>query len=65
MSFRATKIYDLIKMASEPGAEHISANVLFLNQGLKEWLMPFLKDSYANLVNGYDRLYNHVYAFAR
>ena len=65
MSFRAAKIDDLIKMASESGAMHISANVLFLKPGSKEWLMPFLRDCYANLVSGYDRLYNNVYALAR
>ena len=65
MSFRAAKIDDLIKTASEPGAEPISANVLFLKQASKEWLMLFLRDCYANLVNGYDRLYNNVCALAR
>ena len=60
MAFRAEKIGDLIKMASEPSAKHISADVLFLKPGSKEWLMAFLKGSYANLVNGCDRLYNNV-----
>ena len=51
-----------MKMASEHGTKHISANILFLKHGSKAWFMPILHGNYANLVNGYDRLYCNVYA---
>ena len=45
-------------------AQYLSANVLNLKPGAKEWFFPLLKESYPNLIPGYNRLFanNNTYA---
>jgi DNA repair photolyase len=45
-------------------AQYLSANVLNLKPGAKEWFFPLLKESYPHLIPGYNRLFvnNNAYA---
>ena len=45
-------------------AQYLSANVLNLKPGAKEWFFPLMKESYPHLIPGYNRLFvnNNTYA---
>lgn len=47
----------VVDAAAKHRAQFLSANLLFLKPGSKEWFMPFIKEAYPHLVPGYNRLY--------
>ncbi len=52
----------VVQAAAEHGAQFVSANVLFLKPGSKEWFMPFIREAYPYLASGYEKLYRNTYA---
>ncbi len=48
--------------ASGHRAKFLSANLLFLKPGSKEWFMPLIKEAYPYLAPGYSKLYRKTYA---
>ena len=48
--------------AASHGAQFLSANLLFLKPGSKEWFMPFIRESHPRLAAGYSQLYRTTYA---
>lgn len=51
-----------VQAAARHHAQFLSANLLFLKPGSKEWFMPLLKESYPHLTPGYQQLYRNTYA---
>ena len=58
----AESIDRVVQAAAEHGAQFVSANVLFLKPGSKEWFMPLIREAYPYLAPGYEKLYRHTYA---
>ena len=52
----------VVEAAAVHGAQFLSANLLFLKPGSKEWFMPFIKEAYPHLIPGYSRIYRQTYA---
>ena len=52
----------VVEAAAQHGAEFLSANLLFLKPGSKEWFMPYIKEAHPHLVPGYARIYRQTYA---
>ena len=57
----AASIYTTVQAAVEHRAQFLSANLLFLKPGSKEWFMPLIRESYPHLTAGYQRLYRQTY----
>lgn len=51
-----------VQAAARHHAQFLSANLLFLKPGSREWFMPMLRESYPHLTAGYQRLYRNTYA---
>ena len=51
-----------VRAAARHHAQFLSANLLFLKPGSKEWFMPMLREAYPHLAPGYQRLYRNTYA---
>lgn len=51
-----------VQAAARHHAQFLSANLLFLKPGSREWFMPMLRESYPHLTTGYQRLYQSTYA---
>lgn len=52
-----------VRQIAEAGATHVSAIVLHLRPGAREWFLGWLRDCYPDLLPGYARLYaNGAYA---
>ena len=51
-----------VQAAANHRAQFLSANLLFLKPGSKEWFMPLIRESYPHLTPGYRQLYRHTYA---
>ncbi len=62
ISDSADSIDRVVQAAAEHGAQFVSANVLFLKPGSKEWFMPLVREAYPYLAPGYEKLYRHTYA---
>ena len=62
ISDSAESIDRVVQVAAEHGAQFVSANVLFLKPGSKEWFMPLIREAYPYLSPGYEKLYRHTYA---
>ena len=58
----AESIDRVVEAAAAHGAQFLSANVLFLKPGSKEWFMPMIREAYPYLVPGYAKLYRSTYA---
>ena len=52
----------VVEAAANHGARFLSANLLFLKPGSKEWFMPMIRESHPNLAPGYAQLYRKTYA---
>lgn len=52
----------VVEAAAAHGAQFLSANLLFLKPGSKEWFMPLIKEAYPHLIPGYSRIYRQTYA---
>ena len=52
----------VVGAAAAHGAQFLSANLLFLKPGSKEWFMPYIKEAYPHLVKGYSQIYRQTYA---
>jgi len=52
----------VVKAAADHGARFLSANILFLKPGSKEWFMPLIRESHPHLAPGYAQLYRKTYA---
>lgn len=50
-----------VAAAVEHKAQFLSANLLFLKPGSKEWFMPLIREAYPHLTAGYQRLYRQTY----
>ncbi len=55
-------INETVRAAAQHHAQFLSANLLFLKPGSKEWFMPMLRESYPHLTTGYQKLYGSAYA---
>jgi DNA repair photolyase len=55
-------IHAVASAAASHQAQFLSANVLFLPPGSREWFMPLLKEAYPHLTSSYARLYRNTYA---
>ena len=62
ISDSAEDINTTVQAAAQHHAQFLSANLLFLKPGSREWFMPMLKESYPHLTPGYQRLYRNTYA---
>ena len=62
LSDGAESIDRVVQAAADHGAQFVSANVLFLKPGSKEWFMPLIREAYPYLAPGYEKLYHHTYA---
>ena len=62
ISDSAEAINETVQAAARHHAQFLSANLLFLKPGSKEWFMPMLQESYPHLTPGYQRLYGNTYA---
>ena len=62
ISDSAEAIDATVQAAASHHAQFLSANLLFLKPGSKEWFMPMLRESYPHLTPGYQRLYRNTYA---
>ena len=47
----------VVRAAAEAGASHLTPIILHLRPGVKEEFMPWLEETYPELVAGYRRLY--------
>ena len=47
----------VVEAAAKHKAQFLSANLLFLKPGSREWFMPLIRESYPHLTAGYARLY--------
>jgi len=47
----------VVAAAAQHQARFLSANLLFLKPGSREWFMPLINEAYPHLVPGYNRLY--------
>jgi DNA repair photolyase len=47
----------VVEAAAAHKARFLSANLLFLKPGSKEWFMPLIREAYPHLTAGYTRLY--------
>ena len=54
-------INDVVRAAADHKAQFLSANVLFLKPGSKEWFMPMIQEAYPHLLPGYTKLYRGTY----
>lgn len=52
----------VVSAAASHRARFLSANLLFLKPGSKEWFMPLLKEAYPHLTSAYAALYRKTYA---
>ncbi len=52
----------VVEAAANHGAQFLSANLLFLKPGSKEWFMPLIREAHPNLAPGYAQLYRKTYA---
>ncbi len=52
----------VVRAAAGHQACFLSANLLFLKPGSKEWFMPLIRESYPHLTPGYAKLYRKTYA---
>ena len=55
-------IESVVSAAASHRACYLSANLLFLKPGSKEWFMPLIRESYPHLTPGYTKLYRKTYA---
>ena len=62
ISDSAEAIHATVQAAALHHAQFLSANLLFLKPGSREWFMPMLKESYPHLAPGYKQLYRTTYA---
>ena len=62
ISDSAEAIDETVQAAAQHHAQFLSANLLFLKPGSREWFMPMLRESYPHLTPGYQRLYRNTYA---
>ena len=62
ISDTAEAINETVEAAAQHHAQFLSANLLFLKPGSREWFMPMLRESYPHLTPGYQRLYRNTYA---
>jgi DNA repair photolyase len=56
------KLEATIKACAEHGAAFVGANVLYLKGGTKDHFMGFLRHSFPDMVESYERLYPGAYA---
>ena len=61
ISDSAESINTVVAAAAAHQARFLSANLLFLKPGSREWFMPLIRESYPHLVPGYARLYQRTY----
>ena len=54
-------INTVVAAAAQHKARFLSANLLFLKPGSKEWFMPFLREAYPHLAPAYAKLYRRTY----
>ncbi|MBM3941556.1 MAG: radical SAM protein [SAR202 cluster bacterium] len=54
-------IHTVVAAAAAHKAQFLSANLLFLKPGSKEWFMPLLRETYPHLAAAYSRLYHKTY----
>jgi DNA repair photolyase len=54
-------INTVVAAAARHKARFLSANLLFLKPGSKEWFMPLLREAYPHLAPGYAKLYRRTY----
>lgn len=54
-------INSVVSAAASHQARFLSANLLFLKPGSKEWFMPLLKEAYPHLIPAYSALYRSIY----
>ena len=52
----------VLSAAAKHKAQFVSANLLFLKPGSKEWFMPLLKEAYPHLTQAYANMYRGTYA---
>lgn len=52
----------VVEAAASHGAQFLSANLLFLKPGSKEWFMPLIREAYPHLIPGYAKIYRQTYA---
>ena len=57
ISDSSESIEAVVEAAAEHKAQFLSANLLFLKPGSKEWFMPLIRETYPHLTPGYNRLY--------
>ncbi len=62
ISDSAESIETTVQAAAQHRAQFLSANLLFLKPGSKEWFMPLIREAYPHLAPGYRRLYRNTYA---
>ena len=62
LSDSGASINAVVSAAAEHRAQFLSANLLFLRPGSREWFMPFIRESYPHLAPGYARLYRSEHA---
>ena len=55
-------IESVVSAAASHRACYLSANLLFLKPGSKEWFIPLIRESYPHLTPGYTKLYRKTYA---
>ena len=55
-------IDEVVATAAAYGAQYLSANLLFLKPGSKEWFMPYIKEAHPHLIPGYSKIYRRTYA---
>ena len=55
-------INETVQAAARHHAQFLSANLLFLKPGSREWFMPLLKEAYPHLTPGYQQLFRNTYA---
>ncbi|MFQ6030130.1 MAG: radical SAM protein [Dehalococcoidia bacterium] len=63
ISDSSESINAVVAAAAEHKARFLSANLLFLKPGSKEWFMPLIRESYPHLVPGYAKLYQRTYPY--
>jgi DNA repair photolyase len=57
ISDSSESINAVVESAARHKAQFLSANLLFLKPGSKEWFMPLIREAYPHLAPGYARLY--------
>ena len=62
LSDTSDSINALVAAVAQHRARFLSANLLFLRPGSREWFMPFIRESYPHLAPGYARLYRGEHA---